>query len=388
MINRLKKHYFFSQPHQAFFMLAFINALISMILFTLTFEGTLSTNISAKVYHTYSLIFLLFTPAFLAFLFTTFPRFSATPPIEQEHYLKIFALYLAASLFSYISLFSPYILAISIFLSFLGHLGATGILLTIYKESTMEEKSDQFWILIAIGFGVLAQFILLFSLIFPSLYQLSTQISVYLYLFLVFFTVAQRMVPFFSHSPIEKHVERFKVIVGLLALHIVLELFQEHSSFVVDLFIAYLIGRELYRWKLPFPNPNAMVWILHIALFWIPVAFFLSSVSNLFALINQTSYLFMGVHALVLGFFLTMMIGFGTRVTIGHSGNKMQADSYTKLLFYGTQLVVVARVLTSVATMGGLDILFFFHLSVTLWLVLFILWGFRFFPVLVFGKKL
>jgi uncharacterized protein involved in response to NO len=388
MINKLKQHYFFSQPHQAFFLLAFINALVSMALFTLTFEGTIATSISAKVYHTYSIIFLLFSPAFFAFLFTTFPRFSATESIEQKKYLKVFILYLIASILSYLSHFSPYILAISIFVSFLAHLGATSILLFVYQSSEQEEKFDQFWILIAIAFGLLSQFLLLLSLLFPSLYHLSTQIGIYLYLFLVFFTVAQRMVPFFSHSPIEKHIERFKVIVGLLALHILLEVIERHSSFLVDFVIAYLISRELYRWKLPFPNPNALIWILHIALFWVPIAFLLSSITNFFALMNQASYLYMGIHALTLGFFLTMMIGFGTRVTIGHSGNVMQADSYTKFLFYGTQLVVITRILTSFAIIGDLDILFFFHLSVTLWLVLFILWGYRFFPVLIFRKKI
>ena len=387
MREKILNHYFLSQPHQPFFVLAFVNALISMLLFTLIFQGVLSTDIPAKLYHSYSIIFLFFTPAFLAFLFTTFPRFSATEVIEKRDYVNIFFPYLTASILSYVGLFSSTLFAFSIMLSLVAQLGGVNLLWSIYKQSTMQEKDDQFWILTGLSFGFLAQALLFLSLWFPSLFTIAIEIGIFLYLFLVFFTVAQRMVPFFSHSPIEKHKERFKVIVGLLALHVFLETIQTHSSFLVDLFLAYLVGRELYRWKLPFPNPNPLVWILHIALFWIPVALLISALTNVLSLITGTFYLNIGIHTLALGFFLTMLIGFGTRVTIGHSGNIMQSDNYTTSLFYATQVVVIARIFTSLSVSGDYFMLFF-NLSIALWLMLFIAWAYRFFSVLVFGKKL
>jgi uncharacterized protein involved in response to NO len=302
MIEKLTNHYFFSQPHQPFFVLAFINAIVSMLLFSLLFTGMVSSAVPIRLYHVYSIIFLLFTPAFLAFLFTTFPRFSATEPVEKNKYLSIFGLFFMASLLSYFALFSSSFLVLSMFFSLLAHMAAVYILWSIYKVSTVQDKYDQFWILVASTFGLISQLFLLASFWIPSLYTIAIQIAIYLYLFLMFFTISQRMVPFFSHVPLTKHKERFKVIVGLLLLHIFLELLQPHSSFVVDMFLAYLIGRELYRWELPFPNENPLVWILHIALFWIPIAFLLSSISNLITLISGTSYLYLGIHTLALGF--------------------------------------------------------------------------------------
>ena len=386
MIERLTKHYFFSQPHQPFFVLAFINAIVSMLLFSLFFTGIVSSAVPIKLYHVYSIIFLLFTPAFLAFLFTTFPRFSATMPIEKNKYLGIFGLFFLASLLSYFSLFSSNFLLLSMLFSLSAQSAAIYILLSIYKVSTVEDKYDQFWILISISFGAISQLFLFISFWLPFFHTLAIQIAIYLYLFLMFFTVAQRMVPFFSHAPIVKHKERFKVIVGLLSLHILLELLEPHSSFLVDLFLVYLLGRELYRWKLPFPNENPLVWILHIALFWIPIAFLLTSISSLITLVTGTTYLYLGIHTLALGFFLTMLIGFGTRVTIGHSGNRMQVNTYTKYLFYLTQVVVLSRIATSLFV--GEYFLIIFNLSVVIWLGLFLLWGYKFFAVLVLGKKL
>lgn len=386
--NSVKNHFFLSQPHQPFFVLAFINAFVSMFLFMLMFKGIVSTEITGINYHAYSLIFLMFTPAFLAFLLTTFPRFSATNPIAQEDYLPILGLFVVGSILFQIGTFVSISLAsVGILLTLLGHLGAGHILLGIYRSSNVTDKEDQQWILIAMAFGLVSHVLFVVSLLFPLFHTLSVQIAIYLYLFLLTFTIAQRMVPFFSHSPIEKHAERFKVIVGLLALHIILELFQPHSSFFVDFLLAYLIGKELYRWKLPFPNPNPLVWVLHIALFWIPLSFFLSGVTNILTLAYGINFLYLNIHTLLLGFLLTTLIGFGTRITLGHSGNMMQADRLTTILFYWTQVLVVMRILISIAVANGWNFFVFFDLSITVWFVLFGFWAKRFFPVLMFGKK-
>ena len=385
----MKNHYFFSQPHQAFFVLAFVNALLSMFIFMLLFKGLVTSEILSLNYHAYSFIFLMFTPAFLAFLFTTFPRFSATEPIKKEHYMIILKTFLGGTiLFQLGALFSTLLFSLGMILTLVAHAGATYILFDIYHSSKMREKEDQLWILIAMGFGLISHLIFIISIWIPSLHLLSIEIAIYLYLFILIFTVGQRMIPFFSHSPIEKHRERLKVIIGLLGLHVLLEIIQENSSFLVDFLLAYLIGKELYRWKLPFPNPNPLVWVLHLALFWIPIAFVLDGVTNIITLTTHTNFLSLGIHTLTLGFFLTVLIGFGTRVTLGHSGNMMKADRLTTILFYWTQVVVVVRLLTSLAVANSWDAVVFFDLSITVWVVLFSLWGSRFFPVLIFGKKL
>lgn len=390
-LKKLKSHFFLSQPHQPFFVLAFANAIISMFLFMLFFKGIIITDFSAKNYHAYSLIYLMFTPAFLAFLFTTFPKFSGVPAIPQKHYLPVFLLFLAGSILFLIgSIFSYTLTILAMFILFIAHLKAGNILLSIYNSSPMheKEKTDQYWILVAIAIGAVAHLLFIISSWLPSLHNISIQLSIYLYLFLVTFTVGQRMIPFFSHAPIKKHMERFRVIVGLLGLHILLETIQPHSSFLADFFLAYLIGKELYRWKLPFPNPNPLIWILHIGLFWIPVSFLLSGVTNLISLSSGTNFLYLDIHMLLLGFIFTLMIGFGTRVTLGHSGNKMEADKLTTMLFYWTQVVIVVRILTSIALINGWNFFVFFDISITVWLVMFGVWAYRFFNVLIFAKKL
>ncbi len=387
--NSIKDHYFLSQPHQPFFVLAFTNAIVSMLLFMLIYKNAIIPEISAVTYHAYALIFLVFTPAFIAFLFTTFPRFSNTPPIPQERYLRIFWIFLAGSMLFVIGSFIAHIFStIGMIALLIAHFGATVILLSVYFDSPHKEKDDQYWILIAMAFGFLSHLLFLLTIWFPALYTLAVQIAIYLYLFLMAFSVGQRMIPFFSHAMVKKDLELLPKILVVLLAHVILESSIPHSSFIADSALVYIIGKELLRWKLPFPNPNPLMWILHVAMFWIPIAFLFSAISNLTALISGSYFLFLDIHALMLGFVFTVMIGFGTRVTIGHSGNLMQADKWTTLLFYGTQIVVLMRIITSLGAAKGWNILILFDISVTLWLLLFIAWGIRFFPVLIFGKKL
>jgi uncharacterized protein involved in response to NO len=385
----MKDHYFLSQPHQPFFVLGFVNAIISMVIFMFLFKGIAIAEISIGTYHAYSLIYLLFTPAFIAFLFTTFPKFSGTLPLPQEHFIGILIPFVAGSIVILLGLFlSSIIVSIGMVMVFFGHLGAGKILLNVYEISLLppEEKRDQYWILVAMALGIISHLFFILSLWIPTLHQISVQMAIYLYLFLLTFTVAQRMIPFFSgNSRFQRHIDRFKVIVGLLALRVLLEVLITHSSFLTDFILAYLLGKELMRWKLPFPHPDPMIWILHISLFWIPVAFVLSGLSNLLTLMNGTNFLYLDLHTIVLGFIFTVLIGFGTRVTLGHSGNEIKADKRTLLLFYWTQVVVIMRLLTSLAVSSGWDNFFvFFDISITVWLVMFGLWARRFFTVLIF----
>ena len=381
--------YFFSQPHQPFFVLAFINAVVLMVLFLLVYKGIIHIPIPALNFHAYGLTYLLFTPVFLGFLLTTFPRFASTPVIEKTVYMRVFSFfYLGATLYVLGSIVSPIFSALGMVLILIGHIYGMMLLRNIYLTTTMEDKHDIFWILTAMKFGVLAHILFICGqLFYAPLIGLANEIGIYLYLFLLTFSVAQRMVPFFSHSMEGKNEYLLKVIFALLLLHIVLEGFYANSSFVVDIIIGVLIGKEILRWKFQFPNPDPLLWVLHTALYWIPVAFIVGAVTNFTTLMTGTSFLALDIHLITLGFVFTMLIGFGTRVTIGHSGNSMQADIVTKTLFYGTQLVVLLRVMVSVLAAFGMDFMVLFDITVTVWVLFLLLWAWRFFPLLILGKK-
>ena len=381
----MKNSYFLSQPHQPFFVLAFVNAIIFMLLFMLSYKGILPFSVDSTSFHAFGLIYLVFTPAFYAFLFTTFPKFLATPVVLKALYIRVFSLYLLATLcFIAGAIISPLIYKIGSVIAALAFLYSYKILFDIFKKSTVINKHDAFWILIGASFGILG----LVLFILTPFRTISIQVSIFLYLFVLAFSVAQRMIPFFSQCRFNKDKNFVKYVVALLVTHVVLEIIATNLSFIVDLILAVYIGKELIRWKLPFPNPNPMVWILHLALYWIPIAFLLSAISNGLEFFYDISFLALGIHSLMLGFLLTVLIGFGTRVTMGHSGNTVFANKLTKFIFIWTQVVVVFRIITSFVASLGFDYMIIFDISVTFWLILFLVWAWQFLKVLTHGKKL
>ena len=84
---------------------------------------------------------------------------------------------------------------------------------------------------------------------------------------------------------------------------------------------------------------------------------------------------------MALGFVLNLLIGFGSRVILGHSvpPQKITADKLTIILFGLVQIIVMTRIVSSLLFMGNSPLFNgLLHLSSTLWIALFILWGLRY----------
>ena len=124
-----------------------------MLLFMLSYKGIIVLDVDITTFHAFSLIYLMFTPAFYAFLFTTFPKFLATPVVLKSLYLKIFLLYVFATiLFIFGALFSSIVYKIGMLFTALGFISSYITLFNIYRKSTVTNKHDTFWILVGASF--------------------------------------------------------------------------------------------------------------------------------------------------------------------------------------------------------------------------------------------
>jgi uncharacterized protein involved in response to NO len=375
-------NYFKSQPHQPFFTLAVINAILFMLLFMLSFKGVISLSINPLTFHAYSLIFLVFTPAFLGFLLTTFPRFSQTPAILQKEYMGIFYVLVAGMLLFLVGSFTGvFLLLLSKIAILLAQAYSMLIFFNIYKASPLKDKHDQFYIMLAWASAIVSN--LLFMINSPTLDRSAALVGVYLYLIFLALSIAQRMVPFFTHVMVDRNQHLLKIVYILFASFILLEVADLKIGFIALLASGALLLKEMIRWKLPWNSSEPIVWILHLAIYWLPMALIFGGFSKLAEFIFEKSFLSLHIHLVVLGFLTTILIGFGTRVTLGHSGNMMIISKYTKIVFYLTQIVLYFRIIYS---FSGSSILF--DITSALWMGLFLAWGWRYLPVLVSGKRL
>jgi uncharacterized protein involved in response to NO len=381
-----KREYFLSQPHQPFFAFGVVNATLFMLLFFYSYKGVITLTTTANLFHAYSLIFGVFTPFFLGFLLTTFPRFSQTMPLQKSIYVTNFTL-LSAGIFLFVlgSLFSVYLIYAGVFLVLASQLYSMTVFYQIYKGSPMPDLYDQRWIIIGFGSGVVSNLLFFIGFLSESftLFTLAKLIGIYLYLTMTALSVGQRMIPFFSHVMVDKNKRLLPTLFGLSLFMIIFDTFDLKIGFFFILIAGVILAKEIHRWRLPFKNSEPILWILHLAIFWLPIAFILSGLASLAEMIFDKSFIYLSIHLIMLGFLTTVMIGFGTRVTLGHSGNNMIIDKTTKILFYLTQVIIYFRALYS---FSGSSILF--DITVTLWLLLFTLWGVKYLPVIIYGKRI
>ena len=386
--------YFLSQPHQPFFLFGILWAVVAMLLFMLGYKGVLPMRTDPTLLHAYGMLFIVFTHFFHGFLLTTFPRFCMASVVPVPVYLRIFGFYEAgAFLFFAGALFFAPLAWAGMALLFAGHVTAVRRFALIYKAGQSPEKSDPFWLLTAHGMGLGAHGLFLLGFAADLLgfsvgwRPWAVAAGMDLYLFFLTFVVAQRMIPFFSHVMADKSPRFIPVTLtalGLKALFFALDLPLVEAAVTAALAI-YLL-RTFLSWRLPVFTSPAILWVLHLGLFWLPAGLFVDAVLSAVKVSMQTSFLFGGMHLVALGFVTTILIGFGTRVTLGHSGQVPHADRLSTALFWFTQVVVVARLLYSLAIGLGLNLAWLFDLSATLWMVLFMAWGWRFGPVLYRGK--
>lgn len=390
---KVKENYFLSQVHQPFFTLGIVNALIMMLIFALSYKGVMSLSIDLQIFHVYSLVFIVFTNIFAGFLFTTYPRFCGEEPIEKSYYLKVLYINLTGSILFTVGIFTSYILVLaSMMIIAFGHYKIVNKLRKLFDSSDAANLEDPFWILRAFKFGLYGNIMMIISIFVPEITNFAIMFSFFMFLIFLTFSVAQRMIPFFSHS-IEEKDERFvSAIFVLLLVKTILNTFNHYdyvkiAEILLDVLIGiYLLG-EFLAWKILDKNAHAILWVLHLGLFWLPGAFLIDAIALVGELLLDTNFVFLGVHLIAIGFLTTILIGFGTRVTYGHSGQPPQANSFVKSLFIFVQFVVLARLLYSINIGFEWDKNFLFDISFTTWLLLFILWSAKFLPILIRGKK-
>ncbi len=387
-----KTSYFLSQVHQPFFLFGIINAVLYMIAFAISyklmFSGSNLLMDTPKHFHSYSMMYAVISQFFVGFLFTTFPRFLQAEVISKKYYMSTFWLFQVGSLTYLLGAFlNSHLMSFGMLILFIAQISFVYKLFEIYKNSTFTQKDDMFWMLLANFIGI-ATHIIIIAQTFLDFSVHPYFIAFYLYIVFLTFSVGSRMVPFFSHSMVGKSKNFMKIVFSLLALKVLIHLIAvPYIESLVDIALATFIILEYKKWKIDFKNAPIILKILHIAMLWVPFGLVIGTLASLSEDYFDIYLNYTQIHLLVLGFVITMLIGFGTRVTLGHSGRPPHADATTTKIFYLTQLVVLARFVFGIGFGLNSSLFWLFDISITLWILLFVFWSVKFAPILTQIKQ-
>jgi uncharacterized protein involved in response to NO len=365
-----------TKPHQPFFLLGVTVALLAIFVLGFALRGTLAVDI--KPYHAFNMAILMPTALFLGFLFTVLYRFLLVMPFLQKEYMRVFWLLLAGAMLSNVGFFTFAALLMSgIILTFVAQILALGIFIKAYASSNIKDKLEIFWILSAFSFGGFATLFFGVSQIYPKLEPLAVNIAFYPFAVGVVFLIAQKMVPNFFilyfgvTAPTKNNALPGVVLLSLIAVAIFrsfdlpLLVFAANLLGAIALTMIFLENRFIFRKAPP------VLWVLQLASVWFFIGF-LVGLSELVLIVPPL----LQIHIWGVGFIATMMVGFGSRVAMGHSGRKIAADRLTSFIFAAFALLTIVRI-------AGVFFAPFLEASVYFWCIIFGIWIYKYTPMLI-----
>ncbi|MDE8654213.1 NnrS family protein [Novosphingobium album (ex Liu et al. 2023)] len=167
----------------------------------------------------------------------------------------------------------------------------------------------------------------------------------------VYFTVAHRMIPFFSASALpgyEPWRPLWVLALGWALLVLRLGL-PADGLWLSDLPLFLLSLLVFFRW-VPRRRMPPLLLVLYGGLAWLPIALALFTVQDIaFALDGAAILGKAPAHALFIGFFGSILVAMVTRVTQGHSGRPLLLPPVAGYAFAAIQLVCVARIWAELA---------------------------------------
>jgi uncharacterized protein involved in response to NO len=390
-------HTFTAAPHRVMFLGGALQSVVAMLWLSAEIAmrhgmagSPADWPVAPAAVHGYLMIYGLFPFFIFGFLMTTYPRWMNGKEIPARRYVPAFVLLMLGGAGFYAGLLGGRPVLIAAVVAALAGWGvALYALLRVLLDTQHPDKRHPQMIFVALSLGWcgLAAYLVWLWGDDAAWLRLAMQGGLWLFLLPVFASVGHRMIPFFTSTALtNRTVARpywaWWTILAASAMHCLLQLADAVTwLWLCDAPLAIAALYLTYVWGLRSSLRIPMLAVLHIGFAWMGIAMLLYAVQSFVSFIGQGSAFIWGLaplHALTVGCFATLLIGMGTRVTLGHSGLPMQADTGVKLMFAGMQLAAVLRVL---ADMLPAQVAHWLYLAAAVaWLACFVPWVSRYLP--------
>lgn len=341
------------------------------------------TTLPGTFAHAFLMLYTLFPFFIYGFLMTTYPRWMSGTPIPPARYQSAFLLLAGGVVLFYLGLFFSRAMATAGVGVLLAGYGMTLFSLwRVYRTAPARDKLYETCLNAALAAGALGVAAYLAWLIGdnPLWLRFSLEAGLWWFLLPVAVTVSHRMIPFFSVCVLPDYTvyqPRFTLLAMLLLLvsHGVLELLMlSRWLWTADFPLLLLVLLHSWQWRLRRSFAVRLLAILHIAFAWLAIALVLYVVNSLALFFTYGPLLGRGpLHAVAIGFLLSLTLAMASRVTLGHSGRELQADTTTWVLFCGLSAVAILRIVAELP--GGAH---FNLLAALSWLTIAAVWSVKY----------
>ncbi|AND70245.1 hypothetical protein ATSB10_27910 [Dyella thiooxydans] len=322
-------------------------------------------------------------PLFMfGFLLTVFPRWLDRPALPRSRYVPVAGSVFGGYLLAHAGLLGSLpLLRLGVALMLAGYVLAL-LPLTGVLRAAAARNAHAWSCLAGLSTGTLGLALGLAVLGgAPAwLMPLAIRLGVFGFLLPVYFSVCHRMIPFFSANVVPGYRmlrPRWSLPVAwmLLLAHIALETVGATAwRWLADLPLALLFGWHALAWQPWKARRPGLLFALHLAFAWLPVAMVLFAAQSLWLALRGEAVLgLVPLHVLTIGYFGSMLVAMVTRVTQGHSGRLLQMGAVPWLCFISLQCVLALRVRAELGADGYRWLVF----AAAGWLLAFAPWVLR-----------
>jgi uncharacterized protein involved in response to NO len=349
----------FAAPHRPLFTLGLVQILLVMVVWGVELAGRLQLIPAPMLgplplfVHTFLMIYGVFPFFIFGFLFTVYPRWMNTAPVERGSTVATSVLLGSGYLLLYPGLYGPSgILMTAVVLILAGWASALWTLLRVFLSASRRGQHERL-LNVALTAGLIGvlTFLVAVATGHAKWYALSREIGLWLFLVPVVFMVAHRMIPFFSQSVLMNYLMVRPVwapplMVACVIGHVALDLAGLGQwRFVADLPLAVAALHLSWVWQFRRSFHARLLAMLHIAFLWLGIAMLLYTLQSIVLLIAGNDVLGRApLHALGIGFLTSMIVAMASRVMLGHSGRMLSADNLTWAVLAAVNVTAVLRI--------------------------------------------
>lgn len=389
--------YFISMPHHPFFLLGALQSLLAISWWLIDIAGRfgglyhpIAWAVTPAIGHFYLLIFSTFPLFMFGFLMTTYPRWMNGLQVSKELYLATAGTLGLGIILGYLGLFlGSDLFQIAIALNVMGWLTGLYALIEVYFTAERPDTTHALItsVVLFIGLMLLVSYALGVATGNDENIALAKTGGVWWFLLPVFFSVSHRLIPFFSNAVLRDYqVVRPDWVLWLVTfgslLHGTLEINElKQFTWILDLPMALVTLWLSYAWQFRRSFKVKILAMLHLAFLWLGVALFLIGIQSLFLFLSIPINLNRGpIHALMIGYFGSMLIAMATRVSLGHSGQPLVADAKAWNIFLAIFIAGLLRVLADFPVINSYSN-HLYMCSATIWIGAYLVWIFKFTPL-------
>ncbi len=383
---------FSAAPHRMMFLGGMVQITLPLIWWGTELAGRYlglpapAMGIAPSWAHAWLMLFTPFLFFFFGFLMTTYPRWMGGNAIPRRRYVPPFLLMAGGVVLGDAGLFlGSGVLVLGIALHLAGFFAGWLALLEVYRKAY--GRADRYYethLNIALLLGMAAEACYLGWLMWgdATLLMAALRGGFWLFLLPILFTVAHRMVPFFTSCMFDD----YKVVQPRWSLplmwsgagsHFLLELAGLHQwLFIPD---AALLVSALYltlNWGFRRSFSQWLLASLHIAFAMLSVGLALLVIQGLWLFVSGEPILGRGpLHLIAIGFMGGMVIAMVTRVSRGHSGRPLVMDRLSLAAFFAVEAAALARTFGEAGWAVQLSAVNPNLLAAALWLAGFLPWA-------------